>query len=45
MFGELIEPVDHLGILATFLDQALQLIAASTSTPVTGHPYGIELAD
>ena len=45
MFGELVQPVDHLCFAPMLFDQIGQLIVASTSAPLTSHPYGIELAD
>ena len=45
MFGELVQPVDHLCVAPMLFDQIVQLIVASTSAPLTSHLHGIELAD
>jgi len=45
MFGELIQPVNHLTVTATLLDQVMEEIDASTSAAITRHPHGSELSD
>ena len=43
--SKLIEPIDHLGIAATLIDEAGQAIAAVTPALVTSNAQHIELAD
>ena len=43
--GKLIEPIDHLGVTATLIDEASQTITAIAPALLATDPQDIELAD
>src|SRR5262245_24005040 len=43
--GDIVEPVDHPGVVATAVDQVLQVIAAGTAALATVNVYDVEPAD